>query len=188
MCRAVLTGWQMAMDWGWNLNINAGVLLTGWVGWGNPEPGLPPPGGWSLSLQWGRVCDCAPFRPPQGGHVLWQHKEMSQQRKAWPLQWHWPLKGLLYCSVNSEREKRKIKSRIIQGQEEVPIKNTQYSQPGLSETLGTLAITAILLFMGSFQIRVWDYCRYSQLLFQANFSLAQQVWPVLFLRWNRQHY
>ena len=88
--------------------VNADVLLTERGGWGNPEPGLPPPGGWGLSLQRGRVCGCAPFRPPQGGHELWPHKERSRQRKAWPLQWHWPLKGLLYCSVKRERERRKL--------------------------------------------------------------------------------
>lgn len=101
--------------------VNAGVLLTGWAGWGNPGSELPPPGGWALVLQWARVCGCAPFRPPRGGHVRWQHKEMSPRRKAWPLQWHWLLKGLLYCSVKQERERRKMKSSKMHTQEDVSV-------------------------------------------------------------------
>lgn len=95
----VLTGGQPQRGAGaWTSS--AGVLLTGWVGWDNLEPGLPPPGDSGLALPRCPVCGCAPFRPLQGGHVLWPRKERSRQRKAWLLQWHWPLTRLLYCSVN----------------------------------------------------------------------------------------
>lgn len=171
---AVLTGWQTATAAAGTWTFNAGALLTGWVGWGNPGPGLPPPGGWGLSLQWGRVCDCAPFRPPRGGRVLWQHKEMSQQRKAWPLQWHWPPKELLYCSVNSEK-RRKIKSSISRVRKKFKPKDTQYSQLVLSRTLRTSWDWGnCMLFMGSFQISVYDYWWCPHCFFRHSSSLVDK--------------